>query len=183
MARSGSSESFLSDEAEAPARTETAVGFAEFYAREYHAVAALAYVLTGSWAAGEDITQDAFVAASVAWNRIKTYDRPAAWVRRVVANRSASLVRRRLAETHALLRLARRSESPVIDTPAAVEFWDAVRRLPRRQAQAVALYYLENWRTGEIAEVLGCTEATVRVHLHKGRQALGQALADTEDAS
>lgn len=157
--------------------------FEQFYAREYDGVAALAYVLTGSWAAGEDITQDAFVAASLAWDRIKTYDHPAAWVRRVVANRSASLVRRRLAEAHAVFRLARRSKPPAFDAPEAAEFWDAVRRLPRRQAQAVSLYYLEDWRTDEIAEVLGCTEATVRVHLHKARQALGQALGESRETS
>jgi len=51
-----------------------------------------------------------------------------------------------------------------------------VRKLPDRQAQAVALYYLEDCSVAEIALALGCAEATVRVHLHRGRQTLGRAL-------
>jgi len=58
----------------------------------------------------------------------------------------------------------------------SAEFWREVRRLPRRQAQAVALFYLEETSVAEIAEVLGCAESTVKVHLHRGRQALAKRL-------
>ena len=54
----------------------------------------------------------------------------------------------------------------------AGEFWHAVRRLPKRQAQAVALHYLEDAPVAEIAAIMDCAENTVKVHLHRGRQAL-----------
>jgi RNA polymerase sigma-70 factor (ECF subfamily) len=56
-----------------------------------------------------------------------------------------------------------------------------VRSLPRRQAQAVALHYLEDLPVAEIARVLGCAEGTVKAHLHHGREALGRRLALFEE--
>ena len=65
--------------------------FEHFYRAEYRAVVGLAYALSGSRLAAEDIAQDAFIAAHRAWDRVGTYDQPGAWVRRVVANLSVSL--------------------------------------------------------------------------------------------
>jgi RNA polymerase sigma-70 factor (ECF subfamily) len=155
--------------------------FEYFYEREYHGVVSLGYALTGSWPAAEDIAQEAFLAAHQAWGRIGLYQQPGAWVRRVAANRATSLGRHRLAEARALLRLAaRRPEAAeaaeAAEAEEAADFWRAVRALPRRQAQAVALFYLEGWPTAQIATVLGCSDATVRAHLHKGRLALARRL-------
>jgi RNA polymerase sigma-70 factor (ECF subfamily) len=55
-------------------------------------------------------------------------------------------------------------------------FWAEVRRLPRRQAQAVALHYIYDLGVAEIASTLGCAEGTVKVHLSRGRAALGSRL-------
>jgi len=52
----------------------------------------------------------------------------------------------------------------------------SVRRLPERQAQAVALYYMEQYSVAEIADVLGCSEGTVKTHLSRARQAVAKDL-------
>ena len=57
------------------------------------------------------------------------------------------------------------------------EVWRAVRRLPKRQAQVVALYYAADCSVAEVAEVLGLAEGTVKAQLHRGRQALAGWLA------
>ena len=49
-----------------------------------------------------------------------------------------------------------------------------VRALPKRQAQVVALLYVEELSSVEVAEVLGCSEATVRVHLHRAKKRLAE---------
>jgi RNA polymerase sigma-70 factor (ECF subfamily) len=159
--------------------------FEWFYQREYHRVVSLGYALTGSWWVAEDLAQEAFLAAHGDWDRVSRLERPGGWVRRVVANLAVSAVRRRLAEARALLRLAGQPAPPEPQLSGeAVEFWQAVRSLPRRQAQTIALFYLEGWSASEIATTLGCSEATVRVHLHRGRQALARLLGDTgEDAT
>ena len=99
----------------------------------------------------------------------------------MVANLVASAFRRRLAEARALVRLAARWDPTQATDPADVDFWRAVRALPRRQAQTIALFYLEDWATVEISRVLGCTEATVRGHLYKGRQARASRLGDQDE--
>ena len=152
------------------------VGFETFYERELRSVIGLAYALTGSRVLAEDLAQDAFVAAHKNWDRVSRYDRPEAWVRRVVANMSVSSFRRKMREAAALARIGR--PEPVIQrVPADVDhFWHEVRALPARQAQAVALHYLEDRSVAEIAEILECAENTVKVHLHKGRQRLAVRL-------
>jgi DNA-directed RNA polymerase specialized sigma24 family protein len=56
------------------------------------------------------------------------------------------------------------------------DFWRAVRSLPQRQAQAVALYYLEDLSIQQTAAVLDCAEGTVRAHLAKARRTLTRRL-------
>jgi RNA polymerase sigma-70 factor (ECF subfamily) len=96
----------------------------------------------------------------------------------VAANLAVSGLRRRLAEAKALLRLAARRQPDPPLQPEVVDFWRAVRALPSRQRQAVALFYLEGWATAEIARFLGCSATTVRGHLHRGRAALARRLGE-----
>ncbi len=152
--------------------------FDTFYMREFRAVVALAYALSGSRMAAEDLAQEAFLAAHKQWDRIGTYESPAAWVRRVVSNMAVSFYRRRLSEARALARMAARRQEPLPALePHDREFWEAVRSLPRRQAQAIALFYLEDRPVEEVADILDCSPSTARVHLHKGRKALAHRLA------
>jgi RNA polymerase sigma factor (sigma-70 family) len=161
---------------------DTAAGqpqrFEEVYLREFTSVFALAYALSGSRWAAEDIAQDAFLVAHRQWDRIGGYDDPGAWVRRVAANLAVSVVRRRLAEARALVRLAGRTrEEPYAALPASDgDFWRAVRRLPRRQAQVVALVALGDLSTAEVASTLGCSQRMVQTHLQKARATLTQRL-------
>ena len=55
-------------------------------------------------------------------------------------------------------------------------FWTEVRRLPRRQAQVVALHYIYDLGVADIATTLGCAEGTVKVHLSRGRSALASRM-------
>jgi RNA polymerase sigma-70 factor (ECF subfamily) len=156
--------------------------FEYFYLQEYPRVVALVYALSGSRMGAEDIAQEAFLRAYRDWDRIGSYEHQAAWVRRVAANLATSGLRRRLVEVHALTRLAGRREPAVDPMPAEnAEFWAAVRALPRRQAQAVALYYFEDLSIQQTATVLGCTEGTVKAHLAKARRALARRLQGSND--
>jgi RNA polymerase sigma-70 factor (ECF subfamily) len=151
--------------------------FEHFYLEEYPRVVKLVYALSGSRTAAEDIAQEAFLRAYRDWERVGSYEHQAAWVRRVAANLATSGLRRRLVEARALTRLARRWE-PTVDPLAGhnAEFWAAVRTLPRRQAQAVALYYFQDLSVEQTATVLGCSEGTVKAHLAKARRTLARQL-------
>lgn len=150
--------------------------FEAFYTRELQSVIGLAYVLSGSRFGAEDLAQDAFLVAFRNWERIALYDDPGAWVRRVVANRATSRFRRRTAEVKALLRIGtRRLEVPEIAADAA-SIWEAVRRLPTRQAQVIALRYFDRQPVAEIARILDCSENTVKTHLQRAKHTLAQRL-------
>jgi RNA polymerase sigma-70 factor (ECF subfamily) len=56
--------------------------------------------------------------------------------------------------------------------------WAAVRALPPRQAQVVALFYVDDRSVADIARILECAEGTVKAHLHAARQALSRALGN-----
>ena len=151
--------------------------FEHFYLQEYPRVVKLAYALSGSRAAAEDIAQEAFLRAYRDWDRVGSYEHQAAWVRRVAANLATSGLRRRLVEARALARLAARREPSLDPLPAEnADFWRAVRALPHRQAQAVALYYLEDLSIQQTAAVLDCAQGTVRAHLARARRTLARRL-------
>jgi RNA polymerase sigma-70 factor (ECF subfamily) len=136
---------------------------------------ALAAAITGSNLAAEDLAHEALARAYKRWDRISTYDKPGAWARRVTINLALSARQRAANEVRARLRLG--AEPTLAPAPAEHdEVWAAVRRLPGKQRAAVALYYLEDRTTAEIAEILDCAEATARVHLYRGRTALAAML-------
>jgi RNA polymerase sigma-70 factor (ECF subfamily) len=154
--------------------------FDAFARRERSALVAFGWSLTGSRAAAEEIAQEALVAAWRSWDAVGGYDRPGAWARRVVANRASSHRRSAGREDRALARLAGRAGGGAPDAvelpePDA-ELWEAVRRLPDRQAQAIALFYLEDRSVAETAAILDCAEGTVKAHLHKARLSLARML-------
>jgi RNA polymerase sigma-70 factor, ECF subfamily len=151
--------------------------FDAFFSRERDAVLGLAFALTGDRAVAEDVVQDAFLEAYRKWDRIGAYDQPAAWVRRVAANMAVSAFRRRRGELRMLTQLgARQPRFAPEFSPSTLAFWQAVRSLPKRQAQVAALFYLEDRPIAEVAQILKMAEGTVKKHLHDGRKALAQKL-------
>jgi RNA polymerase sigma-70 factor (ECF subfamily) len=162
---------------EADSGTGPDTAFDVFAREQRRALVALAWTLTGDVGVAEDVAQDALDATWQAWDRGGGIHHPEAWARQVVANRSVDRVRRAVRERRALDLVGARPD-PAVELPTTDhEFWDAVRALPARQAQAIALHYLEDRPVAEIAQILGCAPATVKVHLHRGRRALAETLA------
>lgn len=60
---------------------------------------------------------------------------------------------------------------------ARARLWAAVQELSPQQRAALVLHVQEEMPTKEIAAVLGCSEPTVRVHLHRALHALRRRLA------
>jgi RNA polymerase sigma-70 factor (ECF subfamily) len=163
------------------ADTDVERSFERFFAAEYRRVVGLAVALCQRPSIAEELAQDAFVKAFSRWDRICRYDDPGAWVRRVVVNLAMSSLRRRSREVRMLARIALRREpstEPVVGDEA---FWSAVRDLPRREAQCVALRYVDDRSTAAIASVLDIAESTVRVHLRNARLRLAAVLSEDLD--
>jgi RNA polymerase sigma-70 factor (ECF subfamily) len=159
--------------------------FDGFAGRERAALFAFAWSLTGNRAVAEDLVQEALEQAWRNWERVGGYDKPGAWARRVIANRATDRRRRSGREHRALRRLTGLAGAPaeIELAPPVGPFWEAVRGLPQRQAQVVALHYLEDRSVGDIADVLGISEGAVKSHLYRGRVALARKLGLLEETS
>ncbi len=156
--------------------------FSAFYGREYAPVRNVVFALCRNWGVAEELTQDAFISALRRWDAVQALDRPDAWVRRVALNLATSRLRRVTAEARALLRLSVRGRSDdVAEGSPLREFLELVAALPRRQAQAVVLYYLDDLSVKTVAEVMGCAEGTVKAHLAGARRRLTNALVEAAD--
>ena len=153
--------------------------FTSFFRRELRPLVALAAAIAGADRA-EEIAQEALLRAHRDWDRIARYDKPGAWVRRVTINLATSSRRRRRSERIALQRAGARRQLDA-PPPEVDEFWTLVRRLPHRQAAAIALYYLDDLSIAEIADALGCAEGTAKAHLHQARRALAEHLDQEHD--
>jgi len=141
--------------------------------REQHArMLKLAWLLTGSLEAAEEVVQEAFVRIRPHFGRI---DYPVSYLRTCVVNGSRNHVRRGRTE-HLHLELLR---------PERVYDWvdelaDALMRLPYRQRAVLVLRYYLDCSEAEIARYLKCRPGTVKSAAHRGlealRKALGQAI-------
>ena len=159
--------------------TDTA--FSAFFASEYTRMVRTVYLIVHDHGRAEEIVQDAFVQLLDHWEKIVHYDQPGAWVRRVAIRLAVRVVRRDRMRPD----LERRfrtddggSGEPALPRDDVVA---AVRSLPTNQRVAVVLHYFEDRPVAEIADALGCAQATARVHLHKARQALATLLHEEVD--
>jgi RNA polymerase sigma factor (sigma-70 family) len=158
----------------------TAVTFDEFYAGELPRLIALARGLCPSSQA-EDVAQEAMLVACRRWREVSALERPDLWVRRTCANLATSQFRRRLTELKTTALLGSRRPAPTEMTPVSEEFWNAVRALPRRQAQAAALRFVYDMPLAEIAKALECSEGAVKQHLSRARHSLAATLSLGEE--
>lgn len=136
-------------------------------------VRTLSVVADGDRPAAEDAAQDAFVQLCVHWDRVKTYDEPAAWVRRVAIRRLSNRRRGLLRRAAALVRLERIFEREEIELPdPTLDLAAALSRLSEQQRFAVALHYVDGLPITEVALSMGITAGSVNRHLHRARAAL-----------
>jgi RNA polymerase sigma-70 factor, ECF subfamily len=154
-----------------------------YYVRIYR----LAWRFCGSRTLAEDIAQDVCVKLATA---IRGYRGEAAfstWVWRITYTASVDRMRSRgntdCAGPAQLAALADASTDARAPTPEDcamnAELWQAVRRLPPQQRDAVLLVYGEDMSHAEAAAVMGCQEKTVSWHLHEAKKRLKTMLEAT----
>lgn len=145
-----------------------------FFRAEYTPVVRTSYLVTRDMGAAEDAAQEAFIQLLRHWKKVSRYEQPDAWVRRVAlriavrkAKRDARWARLEVAE----------GPPPSGDANDS-DLAELLRGLPPQQRAAAVLFYYEDRPISEIAPILGCSESTVKVHLHKARKALSRLLGE-----
>jgi RNA polymerase sigma factor (sigma-70 family) len=158
--------------------TSSTPGFDDVFYVEFRSVARTVFLICHDHDRAEDITQDAFVELLRRWERVSNYERPGAWVRRVAIQLAIRSHRRDRRRWRAEQAVDVPAQPPLTDVD--IDLVRAVRELPAQQRAAVVLFYFEDLPIGEIADLLGCSPATTRVHLHRARVRLGRLLAEQE---
>lgn len=119
-----------------------------------------------------DLVQEAFARAWNHWSRIANYDDPEGWVRRVAYRLAVGHWRR---ARRLVLRPDVRPD-PAEPHEDHLDLLAALRSLPIRQRQAIALHYLADLSVEETAAELAVPVGTVKSWLSRGRARLAQEL-------
>ena len=137
-----------------------------------------ATMLTGEREQAADLVQDVLVKAYRRWSRISDADHPDRYVLRMVTNGYLSWRRSRMARliTTSDLPDEVRPDDFASDHAVREDMWQRLARLPRRQRAVMVLRYYEQLADAEIADLLGCAQATVRAHAHKAMTTLRNGL-------
>jgi RNA polymerase sigma-70 factor (sigma-E family) len=157
---------------------------AALYVVHYRSLVRLAALLLDEPAACEDVVQDAYVrlAASRRLERLRDPDASLAYLRTTVLNLSRSAMRRRMVATK-YAPLVHRSERVADDAIAAVERTDvvvALRTLPRRMREAVALRYYADLTEAQTADLMGVSVGAVKSYTSRGLERLASELKVTQ---
>ncbi|WP_223166660.1 SigE family RNA polymerase sigma factor [Nonomuraea sp. SYSU D8015] len=163
------------------ALTRQRVDVAAIFAEHHVGLVRLALIMVGDRATAEDVVQEAFARTHAGWGRLRDGDKALAYVRSAVLNGCRSVLRRRAT----VFRRAVPYEPPVWSAESAAlvgeerrEVLLALRRLPRRQREALILRYYLDLTDQEIADTMGIGAGTVRSTIARGLAALGRALGE-----
>lgn len=158
------------------------------YAAHWRQLVRLAVLLVHDVGAAEEIVQDSFIAVHDRWGRLHDPDKALAYLRQSVVNRSRSHLRhlavvRRHADRQGRLEPVGGADLTAGDEERRRTVLDALRRLPRRQREVLALRYYLDLSEAEIADLLGISRGAVKSHASRGaaslRGTLGTMLEET----
>jgi RNA polymerase sigma-70 factor (ECF subfamily) len=127
----------------------------------------------------EELVAEAFAKAWSSWRKVSRHPAPRAWVVRTALNAGVGLWRRR----------GRELPLPDVELAASTDVREgldttllrALRRLPPRQREVIALRIFLDLDTATTARQLGIAPGTVKAHLFHAAAALRRELAPLED--
>ena len=168
--------------------------FDALYRRYLARVYSYAYYELGDHHAAEDATEATFVAALTNLPRFQERSRPAdgegastfrVWLFQIARNEVGGerrRARRRPVEPigETIVADPLNVEDEAVRRDQAREAWRAVGRLPGERRQAMVLRFVDELSTAEIAGVLGKSEGSVRVLIHRALRSVAKELGVSE---
>jgi RNA polymerase sigma-70 factor (sigma-E family) len=158
---------------------------ADLHREHYTSLVRLASLVLGDVGLAEQVVQDAFVKLHLRWGGLRHLDRAPAYLRSCVLNGARSQLRhQKVRDRHDARRtVALAAGTPEASAVAAAEqerMVAALRRLPERQREALALRYFLDLPEAEIAAAMGVSAGSVKTHVHRGLAALAQLLGEKD---
>ncbi len=154
--------------------------FEQFVVTRLPGLLRYAVVLTGDRDLAQDVVQEVLARAHVKWKQIGKSHSPDAYVRRMLVNeylswrrswaaRNVHAAGEQLTEIDDARRGGRDYAQDLVD---ADEVWNRLATLGRKQRAVLVLRYYEQLDDARIADLLGCTPATVRSNASKALKTL-----------
>ncbi len=163
------------------ARWDADAAVEQLYASHYRRLVRLSVLLVRDPETAEEVVQDSFVAMHGAWRTLREPDKGLAYLRQTVVNRSRSVLRHRGVQSRYVPPVVR--DLPGADEDAVVSerraaVLDAMRSLPDRQREVLALRYYLDLSEADIASTLGISRGAVKSHASRGVAALRSLMED-----
>lgn len=142
-----------------------AKGFEDAYDSMLRSAYRAAYRLLGERTAAEDVAGEALARAYSRWSSVS--DHAEAWVVTVATNLALDVTRRRVrAASRGVELIDERTRDPQVEL--RLDLQEALRALPRRQREVVALRFLGDFSEQATATALGLDVGTVKSHASRG---------------
>jgi RNA polymerase sigma-70 factor (sigma-E family) len=160
----------------------TEIDFTGLYSAHRLPLVRLVVLLVDDIGTAEDVVQEAFTALHQNRRRLRDPDAALAYLRATAVNNARSVLRKRqTARRH--LRLARvenaePADSELLLAAAHQQVLAAVRQLPPRQREVLALRYWANLSEAEIAQALSISRGAVKSNASRGMDKLESILGD-----
>ncbi|MBC8472739.1 MAG: sigma-70 family RNA polymerase sigma factor [Planctomycetes bacterium] len=130
----------------------------------------------------QDVHQEVFLGI---WRRWDKYDGQTNWkayLYRATVRKAIHLAKKsraeRLFEEQPEYTSQERPDGSLRAAELQQKLTGCLARLPKRQAEVFVLSRMEGLKAEQIAELLGCSQETVRVHLHRAMKQLARELGD-----
>jgi len=140
--------------------------------------------ILGDTQKAQDVHQEVFLEI---WRRWHRYDGRTNWkaylyrttVRKAIRFAKQSSTKRLLEQRAVYADSGQKPDEPLRTAELQQKLTDCLARLPKRQAEVFVLSKMEGLKGEKIAELLGCSQETVRVHLHRAIKRLARELSDS----
>ena len=161
---------------------------AALFREHYKGVFGVAFRITGSHSDAEDVLQTIFVRLTRGWTGREISPNPRAFLYRAAINASLDVVRLRKRSNSVPLDILDFELDPKSPAPSPEEdladaelrelLRQAVAKLEGRAASAFVLRYYEGYDNRQIAEILGTSQLTIAVTLHRARTRLRKEIGN-----
>lgn len=164
--------------------------FNEIMKRHQAKIYNLAYRLLGNAEDADDATQETFIEAYKSLKSFQYKSKFFTWLYRVALNTCHQQIRKAESRKRTLTAFADNfkilNSENGMETPDSVTIKKeqetllqaAIDKLPEKQKQVIVLFYVQNLKYREIAEIIGCPEGTVASRLNTAIRNLKPKLKD-----
>ncbi|ABR48308.1 RNA polymerase, sigma-24 subunit, ECF subfamily [Alkaliphilus metalliredigens QYMF] len=146
----------------------------------------LAFMIIGDSQMSEDVVQESFLALYRNMDKFRGDSAVTTWLTRVAINNSKNILRRRkIKNIFTTSKIILKDSSPLPEEALEIterqrEIRELLLSLPIKYREVLYLYYYQDSKVKEIAEILDISESGIKSRLQRGREHMKKLLLERE---